>query len=208
MKVIISGASSGVGLKLAEMLSDKHNVVGLGRRGKIASNFEYHSIDYTKDFNFDLAPRQIDSIVYCSAQFKSARLVDHTEKDILDMVSVNLTGAILFVRKYIPYMKKDGRIILVSSVAGLRGQHLQTVYSATKHGLEGFADSLRMEVSQQVTTLSPGGINTPLWNAENPYDGNVDDLLTTEDVANWINYVMNSDHPVKNITIYPKNESH
>lgn len=209
--VVISGASSGVGYALAKIISKEKDVIGLGRREKIDLPIQYHSIDYCDSYSFDLInPEELDAIVHCSAQFKMAKLEDTTGEEINDMISTNLTSLINFVKHFQPRMKKKGKIILVSSVSGLRGQKHQTVYSATKHAIQGFADSLRQEVSQSVTTICPGGISTPLWNKKNPYPGEVSRLLTPDDVANIINDVVNCkiNGVFKNITVYPENESH
>lgn len=211
MKVVISGASSGVGYALANRLHlNLDEVVGIGRREKIELPIEYHSLDYCDGYAFDqIDPAGLDAIVHCSAQFKMATLNDTSEEEIHDMISTNLTSAIKFVKHFQPHLVEGGHIVLVSSVSGLRGQRYQTVYSATKHGLQGFADSLRQEVHQKVTTICPGGINTPLWNEKNPYPGEVNDLLTPAQVANVIFNVLDSEDMVfKNITLYPENESH
>lgn len=213
MKVVVSGASSGLGLSIVRyLLKEHHQVIGFGRRKEVSinhDNFTYYSLDFTKSCNFECKETAIDAIVYCSAQFKSKQIEEHSIVDIENMISVNLTGAIKFVRYFKSKMKDSGNIILISSVSGLRGQPLQSVYSATKHGLQGFADALNHEVSQKITTICPGGINTPLWNDSNPYMGNVDKLLSPDKIASIINSVIvTSDIIYKNITIYPENERH
>jgi NADP-dependent 3-hydroxy acid dehydrogenase YdfG len=61
-----------------------------------------------------------------------------------------------------------------------------------------------------ITTICPGGINTPLWNSDNKYDGDVNDLLNTNDIIDTINYIINSNDNVviKQITLFPKCEWH
>ena len=221
---IVSGASSGVGLALVQALKNDR-VVGFGRRmiGERYSSYypsspksyplgyTYHSLDYTKEYSFDaIHEGLIDSITFCSAQFKMGKLADHSSEEIHNMIATNITAMIEFVKYFQPKMKRDGKIILVSSVSGLRGQKKQTVYSATKHAMQGFADSLRQEIPQRVTTICPGGIDTPLWNESNPYPGDKSLLLKPEQVAKTICDVIRSDDNVviKNITLHPKNEKH
>ena len=221
-KYVISGASSGVGFSTAKHFQRNGNkVVAIGRRpvsfsftgGSNSYPIEYHSLDYTKPYSFahtfgDAQDVDIDGIVHCSAQFKMTTLRKHTEREIVHMISVNLTSAIQFVRYFQPRMKPNGTIVLISSVSGLRGQKHQTVYSATKHGMQGFADSLRQEISQRVTTICPGGINTPLWNLDNPYPGDVEKLLKPKQIAALIADVMASTAVFKNIILHSENESH
>jgi short-subunit dehydrogenase len=217
MKVVISGATSGVGFALTRKLAlAYHDVIAFGRREKFENykgerlDIQYHSLDYTGGYSFDCVQEEgIDAIVHCSAQFKMARLRNHSGEQIHNMISTNLTSAIEFVRYFQPRMKRGGKIIFLSSVSGLRGQKNQTVYSATKHAIQGFADSLRQEIPQKVTTICPGGIDTPLWNEYNPYPGNVKDLLSPYQVAEVVENVIESiDLVYKNITLYPENESH
>jgi len=218
-KYIVSGASSGLGFAIARRFQrGGDRVIGIGRRETSFVNtfcdhpIEYYPIDYTKSYSFGKidSGSEIDGIVHCSAQFKMAPLSDHAHHEIVDMISVNLTSVIRFVRYFQPLMKPNGTILLVSSVAGLKGQKHQTVYSATKHAMMGFADSLRQEVSQKVTTICPGGINTPLWNEDNPYPGNVEDLLQPENLASFIHDIMvwPKSLVVKNVTLHPESESH
>lgn len=215
---VVSGASSGVGLALVKSLKNGR-IIGFGRRsldeawssGIYPLNAEYYSLDYTKGYAFDhVNVDDIDSITFCSAQFKMGKLADHSGEEIHNMIATNITAMIEFVKYFQPKMKRDGKIILVSSVSGLKGQKKQTVYSATKHAMQGFADSLRQEIPQRVTTICPGGIDTPLWNESNPYPGDKSLLLKPEQVAKTICDVIESDDNVviKNITLHPKNEKH
>jgi short-subunit dehydrogenase len=62
-----------------------------------------------------------------------------------------------------------GALIHVTSVEAKRSLRLQTAYAAAKHGVDGFLESLRVELMHQklpisVTEIMPGGINTPLFN--------------------------------------------
>jgi NADP-dependent 3-hydroxy acid dehydrogenase YdfG len=60
------------------------------------------------------------------------------------------------------------------------------------------------------TTINPGGIDTPLWNENNPYNGDKSKLLKPEDIANLVGYIAELPNNVvfKNATVYPVNEEH
>ena len=71
----------------------------------------------------------------------------------------------------LPYLKQEGRgaLIHISSVEGRRSLPLQSPYSSAKHGLEGFLESLRVELQHEnipisVTSILPAVINTPYYN--------------------------------------------
>ncbi|BAZ22513.1 short-chain dehydrogenase/reductase SDR [Kalymmatonema gypsitolerans NIES-4073] len=71
----------------------------------------------------------------------------------------------------LPHLKREGRgaLIHVTSVEAKRSLPLQTAYAASKHGVDGFLESVRVELMHQklpisVTEIMPAGINTPLFN--------------------------------------------
>ena len=133
-------------------------------------------------------------------------------KEIDDILDTNLKGTIYCTLEAIKKMNK-GRIINISSVSGTHGIKNQAVYSSSKYGVIGFAESLAQELKEKgilISTICPGGINTPLWNESNPYPGNIEDLITTDDIFNTLNYIINlpDNVIVKTITMFPNCEWH
>ena len=62
--------------------------------------------------------------------------------------------------------QQSGHIVIINSAAGKEGKLNHTLYCASKFGLKGFADALRLEAKSnniRVTSFHPGGINTPLY---------------------------------------------
>ena len=62
--------------------------------------------------------------------------------------------------------KKNGKIVFISSVAGLQPYKNSTAYVASKYGLRGFAAALREELREfniKVIAVFPGAVNTPIW---------------------------------------------
>ena len=87
------------------------------------------------------------------------------------MIDVNLMGAVYGAMVAMPHLRQTGRgaFIAVSSVEARRSMPLQTAYSASKHGMEGFLDALRSELKQEgfpisITNIMPSVINTPFYN--------------------------------------------
>lgn len=80
---------------------------------------------------------------------------------------VNLFGQIAVTQAALPLLRAaKGRIVLVSSIAGLVGQPFLSPYSASKHALEAVGDALRLELAPDgigVTIVEPGAIKTPIW---------------------------------------------
>lgn len=94
-----------------------------------------------------------------------------TPEEFKRVIDVNLMGQVYGAMAALPHLKREGRgaLIHVTSVEAKRSLPLQTAYAASKHGVNGFLESLRVELMHQklpisVTEIMPAGINTPLFN--------------------------------------------
>jgi 3-oxoacyl-[acyl-carrier protein] reductase len=84
-----------------------------------------------------------------------------------DVISVNLKGAFNYVRALAPHLieRRAGRVVLISSINGLRGKFGQTNYAASKAGLIGFARALALELGPRgvtVNVVAPGFVRTAM----------------------------------------------
>jgi short-subunit dehydrogenase len=218
--IVITGVSSGLGKKMAEELSSSgYDVIGLCRNiEKIENEFKEKNIRIIKcDIRNNKSIisafesiKNIDVLINNASKFISKNLKNMTHYEIEDILDTNLKGTILCTLESLKKMTK-GRIINIGSVSGTHGIKNQSIYSSSKFGLIGFSESLSQELNDiNITTICPGGINTPLWNSDNKYDGDVNDLLNTNDIIDTINYIINSNDNVviKQITLFPKCEWH
>lgn len=88
-------------------------------------------------------------------------------------LEVNLVSVLIVTKAFLPLLGSDrsmhgkpGRIINISSVGGKAGGPFLGAYSASKHGLEGFSESLRRELMLygiDVIIVGPGSVATPIW---------------------------------------------
>ncbi len=108
-------------------------------------------------------------ILVCNAGIADMALTwDITEEWWDTMIDVNLKGYWLAAKYVVPHMlarKQGGRIIMTSSVAGLRGEPGMAHYCASKWGVVGLAKSLAHELSEHsitVNTLHPTGVDTDI----------------------------------------------
>jgi SDR family mycofactocin-dependent oxidoreductase len=108
-------------------------------------------------------------ILVCNAGIADMALTwDITEEWWDIMIDINLKGYWLAVKYVVPHMlarKKGGRIIMTSSVAGLRGEPGMAHYAASKWGVVGLAKSLAHELSEHsitVNTLHPTAVDTDI----------------------------------------------
>ncbi|HNW59030.1 MAG TPA: SDR family oxidoreductase [bacterium] len=96
------------------------------------------------------------------------KIVDTSESDWDTMMETNVKGAFLCAQAVLPGMieRKSGHIINMVSVAGRTPYYNNAAYCASKYGLLGFTDVLRMEARQhgiRVTALMPGATDTLIW---------------------------------------------
>lgn len=222
--ILITGGTSGVGLEAASFFLEKGNsVIVLGRNttklnflhskyNKTLTSYSCDIKNYTEVSKVFNQINNIDILINNASIFKSKPFIQFTPEEINDIIDINLKGTIYCTLEALKKLNK-GRIINIGSVSGTHGIENQTIYSATKFGLMGFADSLSQEIHRKnilMTTICPGGINTPLWNLDNPYQGEVTDLLSPKDIVNTINYIINSPDNVviKTIKLFPNCEFH
>ena len=106
-------------------------------------------------------------MVNCAGNAAYRQFCDETETTVQETVATDLTGAMLVCKAFSPDLVSNrfGRIINISSVWGIRGAALDTVYGAAKAGLIGFTKSLALELAPSCVTVnavSPGFIDTPM----------------------------------------------
>jgi gluconate 5-dehydrogenase len=108
---------------------------------------------------------RIDILVNNAAIMLAGPLINSTEKQIRNIVDVNITGCIFCCKHVIPHMarQKYGKIVNISSGAGLQGLPNIAVYSATKYAVIGLTESLAAELAYyniNVNAVCPGGVPT------------------------------------------------
>jgi 3-oxoacyl-[acyl-carrier protein] reductase len=116
-----------------------------------------------------------------------------TEEDWRKTIDVNLNGVFHTVQAVLPEMmaRKQGRIINISSVAGLKPLLHQSAYCASKHALNGLTLVLAMELREYgigVHAICPGGVDTRLSREAMPHRDKAD-WMTPEDIAHAALYL-------------------
>jgi NAD(P)-dependent dehydrogenase (short-subunit alcohol dehydrogenase family) len=114
---------------------------------------------------------RLDTWVHAAATGILAPFEQITPEEFKRVIDVVLMGQVYGAMAALPYLKQEGRgaLIHISSVEGRRSLPLQSPYSSAKHGLEGFLESLRVELQHEnipisVTSILPAVINTPYYN--------------------------------------------
>jgi len=114
---------------------------------------------------------RLDTWVHAAATGILAPFEKITPEEFQQIIDVNLMGQVHGAMAALPHLKREGRgaLIHISSMEGRRALPLQSPYCAAKHGVEGFLESLRVELQHEgipisVTSIKPAVINTPFYN--------------------------------------------
>ncbi len=198
--VWITGASSGIGKALAVELARRGARIVLSSRKldelnavkKDLPRAESHFVlplDLGSGSSFNAETEQvvmqfkrIDYLFNCGGiSQRSAAAETQLEVD-RKIMEVNYFGTIALTKAVLPIMQKQrsGHIIVISSIAGKFGFFLRSAYSASKHALHGFFESLYLEEEKKnikVTIACPGKINTNISLNALTGDGKAHDVM-------------------------------
>ncbi len=186
---LITGASSGFGLLTSmELAKAGFRVVAtmrdLDRRERLdqaagaaglADKLDIRALDVT---NFEAIPSFVDSVVrdygrldvlVNNAGFALAGFAEDIKlEELRRQFDTNFFGAVAMTKAALPTMRRQhsGHIIQLSSIGGLFGAVTVSSYGASKHALEGWSESLRLEVNTlgiKVVLIEPGAFQTDIW---------------------------------------------
>ncbi|MGX7631424.1 SDR family oxidoreductase [Bacillus thuringiensis] len=185
---VITGASSGFGLLTTLELAKKDYLViatmrNLEKQGNLLSqvtqlnlqqNIKIQQLDVTDQnsiHNFQLLLKEINKVdlLINNAGYANGGFVEEIPvEEYRKQFETNLFGAISITQLVLPYMReqKSGKIINISSISGQVGFPGLSPYVSSKHALEGWSESLRLEVKPfgiDVALVEPGSYNTNIW---------------------------------------------
>lgn len=205
---VITGASSGIGRSIAKLLASNGMAVCLGARSTAKLELIVNEIkeDGGTAYSFFLDLSEDDSIqtfienvnktgsvktlINNSGFGRFDKIENTSAADWDEMMTVNLRGAFMMSKAFIPKMKriKRGNLIFINSVAGRHGYPFSAGYVASKFGLRGLAESLRNELREdniKVTSIYPGAVDSNFWeniNAEFPRK----EMMNPEEIADTV----------------------
>lgn len=182
MKVLITGASSGIGRDMARILSDKYEeMVLVGRNEDRLKQLK----DELKDSkaNIKIIPIDLSNYDNCIKLYNENKNIDllinsagfgdcgnfsdtDLEKDI-NMINTNITALHILTKLYLKDMKKEnsGHILNVASIAGFTTGPLMATYYATKNYVVKLSEAIKEELKKEkskvkISILCPGPVDT------------------------------------------------
>lgn len=183
--VWITGASSGIGKELAVQLANQNALIVLSARNleqltevkEMLKKPQKHLIlplDLSNQKKFDELTEKviarygrIDYLFNSGGVSQRSEAVETSLEVVRKIMEINFFGNIALTKAVLPQMQKQksGHIVVTSSIAGKFGFYLRSAYSASKHALHGFYESVLLEEAKNnifVTIVCPGKINTPI----------------------------------------------
>jgi short-subunit dehydrogenase len=196
-RVLITGISKGIGKATAVALSKEgYDVFGTCRepdsvpREKKIPGVKYLPLDVTDPGSVNRLAKKtghVDVLINNAGGSQIGSVEEAPVSLVRYLFELNLLGVIYLTQKFLPTMRERGSgfIINISSLAGRLGVPFSSIYSATKHGLDGYAKGLRSEVKRfgvRVVNVCPYGIASGIspqkhYGEDSPYYGMISEIL-------------------------------
>jgi len=220
--VAITGASSGIGAATAEVLVAEGASVVLGARRRdrleeLTSKLGDRAAAVEMDVrNPDDSSRliqtavdrfgHIDTLIANAGIGAYGGIMDLSDDQRREMMDTNVAGTVWPIRAAVPHFLEAGTgdIVIVASVAGLRGAGDEAVYAATKFAQVGLAGALDRELREKgirVSVIAPGGTATEfaMGAGRTPDMPGLVDMLRPKDVASAVLTVLQQPRSIRTL---------
>ncbi len=204
-KVVVTGASSGIGKEITKrLLLLDYGVIGISRKVKKedfdSQNFTPLQADLSDEISTlstckKLSGEDIYMLINCAGFGRFEPHEELNSKTITDMVFLNLTAPMLLTNALLRDLKKnEGYLININSIEAIRSSKFAGVYSATKAGLKAFGDSLFEETRKSalsVTNINPDMTHSNFYN-ELRFETSLheDEKLLSSDIADAVEHIL------------------
>lgn len=214
--VVITGASDGIGKSIAIRLGTERAKIILIARNEnklrqVAENIQsrggiakYYPCDIRSSNDIEETVRKIISdfgridvlINNAGIWQKLSSLEAISEETIQDVIQTNLLGTIMMTKSVLPFLKEaryDTYLINIVSKSGVTAQEGQSIYTASKYGVKGFTDVLRIDLKNtkiHVGAIYQSGTNTDMFRKTGE-DFPTEKFTNPDDLAEFVTYMLN-----------------
>ena len=216
-KVLVTGASRGIGKSIATVLADEGYCVYVCARNKeqllhLTENTkisEYIVCDLLNNDDLSaLFKNSFDILINNAGDYVYSSVENTTDNSIKRLLALNVEVPYRLIRGVVPYMKKQqwGRIVNIGSISGVVGEANASLYSMTKASLNGLTKALALELAQYgitVNTINPGWVDTELAqeaveNSDFSYQEEIDMIpqrrfIRPEEIAHLVKYMVSEE---------------
>jgi 3-oxoacyl-[acyl-carrier protein] reductase len=219
--ILITGASGAIGQAIAFKLAKRgyslylhynQNHEGIQKLLHKLKAFEGEYIPIMADLSLPNGYKQLasqifalDGIIHNAGQSLYGLLQDLTEDDMAKLLQVSVTTPLLLTKTLLPKLitKREGAIIVVSSIWGQTGASFEVAYSTVKGAQISFAKALSKELAPsgiRVNAVAPGAVETPMLSGFSPDELSavkeeipLSRLATPSDIANGVDFLLSDD---------------
>jgi NAD(P)-dependent dehydrogenase (short-subunit alcohol dehydrogenase family)/uncharacterized protein YndB with AHSA1/START domain len=188
-RVLVTGGSSGIGLSVAQALAREgaevallaRNELGLAAAKRKLAEHGGEAVTVAADVTdhealaaaVETAAAELgglDVLVTSAASLSFGRFTETAAADFEATIETVLGGTIATIREALPHLERSrGAVVAVGSIAARMPLPGMAAYTASKHGLVGFLDTVRVELEESCSSVTlsmvnPGAVDTPLWN--------------------------------------------
>ncbi len=202
--ILVTGASSGIGLSVAKLLAAKgHNVYGTSRQctsGDTTDGFTLVKMDVTNENSVKEAvafvinrEKKLDVVVNNAGLGMIGPLENTSDQEAREIFETNVFGVMNVCRNTIDLLRNSGGgyVINITSLAAQMGLPFRGIYSSSKFAVEGFTESLSQEVKQfgiKVCLIEPGDFKTNI-NTTRKYASFIDENYYGDDYRRTVRQV-------------------
>lgn len=172
MRILIVGASRGIGRELALYLRDKHQVIGAARTSIDLENIKRLQIDVTTESRWNLGFDYLDAVICCAgSQPPIGPTMSRSRKDWWDGVKSNLYGTFNTIHGTFPYVKRHwadrGKIICMSGGGATKARPNLSAYACAKTAIVRLVETLSEEWKEagehiDINAIAPGAMHTAM----------------------------------------------